>query len=146
MEISVSFLPGEIVLSAKNGGRLRFSYRSFRVSPGIWPHICQYTPPPPSSGQARGTWWRYISYDRLLSVGSTCNNKNINIQSNLCCALLHVRHHLYLQILDQLHFSLVKLGHRHPHTFMEPGFITILSLYSESSFSTLSIISFRFCI
>ena len=41
--------------------------------------------------------------------------------SNLGCLLLHVRHHLYLQILDQLHFSLVKLWHCHLHDFVGPS-------------------------
>ena len=67
------------------------------------------------------------------------------LQSNLASFSLHVRHHLDLEILHQLHFSLVKLGHRHPHTSMEPGLRNVKS-YSESSFSTFSIISFRFCI
>ena len=29
----------------------------------------------------------------------------------------HVCHHLYLQILDQLHLALVHLRHRHLHCF-----------------------------
>ena len=48
---------------------------------------------------------------------------NISIfRSNLNCLRLHVRHHLDLQILDQLHFSLVKLWHCHLHDFVGTSF------------------------
>ena len=59
----------------------------------------------------------------------------VRILSILGCLVLHVSHHFDLEVLDQLHFSLVKLGHRHLHTFMEPGGFNVKSLIGELFFN-----------
>ena len=91
------------------------SYLFSRGSLSIWPHICRYKQPRPSEDQLLCILAQYTSCDRRQSGGSTWQAIMYHIDNGKVghLRILHVSHHLYLQVLDQLHLALIHLGHSH---------------------------------
>ena len=122
MEISVNFLPTRTIIVEINLNHYNIimninSYLFSRGSLSIWPHICRYRRPRPSVDQLLCILAQYTSCDRRQSGGSTCKAimYHIDIDNGKVghLSILHVGHHLYLQVLDQLHLALIHLGHSH---------------------------------
>ena len=122
MEISVNFLPSwtiivslNLYLNHYNFFMTIYSYLFSRGFLSIWPHICRYRRPRPSGDLLLCILAQYTSCDRRQSGGNTWQAIMYHIVNGKVghLLILHVSHHLYLQVLDQLHLALIHLRHSH---------------------------------